>query len=131
MQKIFNGFGSCNYIVTQQRAPNLKFSSHMDYICRKYVVKVTKTEQKLTIIDHIYFCVQKSLKTLSNQIFLRIARKATYSVCVGQISALFTTYCISHALKSVDTGLENGQFLSFPIILTPTTSNLYTVLASK
>ena len=52
VQKIFNGFGSCNYIVTQQRAPNLKFSSHMDYICRKYVVKVKENLAIWTKINY-------------------------------------------------------------------------------
>ena len=70
-------------------------------------------------------------KILSSQFFLRVTWKATYSVSVGQILALCATYCTSHALKPDNMGLKNGQFLSFPDMLTPTISNLLTVLASK
>ena len=39
-----------------------------------------------------------------------VERKAIYSVCDGQISEFYTTYCTCYTLKSVDSVLKNGQF---------------------
>ena len=44
---------------------------------------------------------------------------------------MYATYCTSYVLKAVERVLKNGQILDFPDILTLTTPNLYTVLASK
>lgn len=82
----------------------------MGHICKNENVNVSKNERELTITDHTNTFKSKNLSTLSNQIFLWIAKKAIYSFSVGQVSALCATYCIGYVLKPIDSGLEYGQF---------------------
>ena len=93
--------------------------------------KLTKNEQKSAIIDHTNTFVSKNRSKHCQIKILLIARKATYSVSVGQIGGLRATCCTGYALKSVDRGPQDGHFVDFPVILTPTTPNLYMVFASK
>ena len=57
-----------------------------------------------------YFCFQEFLKILSNQLFLWIARKAAYSVFVGQILALYAPYCTSYTLDLLTGGSKMVNF---------------------
>ena len=93
--------------------------------------KLTKNEQKSAIIDHTNTFASKNRSKHCQIKILLIARKATYSVSVGQIGGLCATCCTGYALKSVDRGLQDGHFVGFPVISTPTTPNLYMVFASK
>ena len=129
MQKFFNGYNSCTYIPTQLRAPSLKVSSHADHIHRSESVKVTKNEPKLTIILIIILFRPGIPQNIVKSNFLWVARKASYSVSVGQISALCAIYYTSYTLKPVDRGIKNGQSPGFPDLLTPAT--LYKYLYSS
>ena len=94
--------------------------------------EVAKNELKLTIINHTNtFAPRNPSKLFFSQFVLWIARNATYSVTTGQISALCATYCTSYVLKAIEKVQENLEFLGILDILTPTTPNLYIVLASK
>ena len=105
--------------LTQLSAPSLKVSSHADHTCRNESVKITKKGPKLTVIDHNNTFPPRNSSKYCQINFFWVTRKAIYTVSVGQISALFATYCTSYILKSVGRGIKNGKFPGFPDILGP------------
>lgn len=49
--KIWNGYESYTYILTQMRVLSLNISSHSGHICRSMDIKVTKSKQKLALTN--------------------------------------------------------------------------------
>lgn len=127
VHKFFSGQNCYTYISSQLRGSSVKVS------CRPHMQtggrKSNQNEQKLTTIDHGNTFAPRNLsKHFQIRYFFGEQEKQLIQSLLAKY--LLFTYFYLLDIVQFNSGFKNSQFWGSPI-LTPTTPNLYTVLASK
>ena len=108
VQTFFNSFDCYTFIPTfSESLRSCRPHTYAEVGGRKSNQNWTKNNYNW---QYQYFCFQEFLKIVSNQLFLWIARKAAYSVFVGQILALYAPYCTSYTLDLLTGGSKMVNF---------------------